>query len=143
MTTALAYHEPLAQLLTHAPQRPQRRLPGPPPLGFPEVFRRRLLQLASDPSISDAVFQRLYFDLILCPQLHASLRRMHPQGVGASDQPASATIFLEPDFSWQRHIDDRLSQRWRECLLRHSDGTGLDESLALLSSFRVLAEHLY
>ncbi|QNM98248.1 hypothetical protein [Chitinimonas koreensis] len=142
MTAALARQESLAAFLTPAPQRLYKRLPGPLPLGFPEAFRARLIALAGDADVSDTTFQRLYFDLILCPQLHAAMRRMHPGSAGAADQPASEAIFLDPAFSWRHHLDDRLNQRWRECLVRHGDGAWLDESLALLSSFRVLAEHL-
>ncbi|GAB3266979.1 hypothetical protein [Chitinimonas naiadis] len=143
MTTAYAFHEPLSVFLQPAPSRLHKRLPGPLPLGFPEAFRARLVQLASDADVSDETFQRVYFDLIVCPQLHASMRRMYPHSKACADQPSSEAVFLDPAFSWAVHLDERLARRWRECLLRHGEGVWLDEALALLSSFRVLAEHLH
>lgn len=141
MTTALAYPEPLAALLDRRPAR--IGLPGPLPLGFPEAFGTRLRELAEHPEVSPQALEHLYFDLVLCPQLHASLCRMVPRSVAASDQPRGEAIFLDPQFSWTRHLDERLGQRWRECLLRHQEGQWLSQAVALLSSFRVLAEHLH
>lgn len=140
MATALAYQEPLASLIKSQPAR--HALPGPLPLGFPEAFGQRLRELAQHPEVSTQTLEHLYFDLVLCPQLHANLCRMGPKSVGASDQPRGEAIFLDPKFSWPRHIDERLGQRWRECLLRHHEGEWLSQAVALLSSFRVLAEHL-
>ncbi|HEY9102123.1 hypothetical protein [Chitinimonas sp.] len=142
MTTAFVFHEPLQTFLQSSPARMQKRLPGPLPLGFPDAFRARLVQLAADPGVTDETFQRLYFDLVVCPQMHASMRRMYPNSQAGKDQPCGEAIFLDPAFSWSRHLDERLSRRWQECLLRHGEGAWLDESLALLSSFRVLLEHL-
>lgn len=143
MSATQAFHEPLANLLAAEPTRAATRLPTSLPLGFPHAFRDRLSQLAQDRTIADETLDRLYFDLVLCPQLHASIRRMQADNLGASDQPASEAIFLDAAFSWQRHLDDRLNQRWRERLLRQNQAVWADQSLALLSSFRVLAEHLH
>jgi hypothetical protein len=119
-----------------------KRLPSSLPLGFPKEFATRLTSLVQRTDVTGKAFQHLYFDLVLCPQLHASMRRMRPGFVGASSQARGEAIFLDPKFSWSAHINDRLGHRWRECLLRHADGDWLSEELALLSSFRVLAEHL-
>ncbi|WP_184201942.1 hypothetical protein [Chitinimonas taiwanensis] len=142
MNAAISFYPPLQALLGLPLSTAQQRLPHPLPLGLPEAFRARLVELADCESLPDSAFERLYFDLILCPQLHASIRRMQPGGVGSSDQPASEAIFLDPRFSWSRHLDDRLAHRWRECLLRQGDGAYLDEALGLLAGFRHLAEQL-
>ncbi|QDQ25249.1 hypothetical protein FNU76_02155 [Chitinimonas arctica] len=142
MLTALAYYEPLANYLQPAPPVPHTRLPGPLPLGFPEAFRARLISLASDPSVGNDTMQRLYFDLVVCPQIEASMRRMHPASQAGLDQPRSEAIFLDPAFSWTIHLDDRLHRRWQDCLLRHGERAGLEDVVGLLAGFRILAEHL-
>jgi hypothetical protein len=140
MNAPLPLHETLSHLLE--PQASVRQ-PIKLPLGFPQLFASRLEEIATRPDVSDKVFQQLFFDLVLCPQLHASMRRMQPNCVGASGQPTGEAIFVDPKFDWAAHIDNRLGYRWRECLQRHGEGRWLSEEVALLSSFRLLAEHLH
>ncbi|MBV8466078.1 MAG: hypothetical protein JO218_09040 [Burkholderiales bacterium] len=140
MNAPLPLHEPLSNLL--APQATDR-LPIKLPLGFPQLFAKRLEEIAGRVDVSDKVFQQLYFDLVLCPQLHATMRRMQPNCVGASGLPTGEAIFVDPQFDWSNHIDSRLGFRWRECLLRHNEGRWLSEEVALLSGFRLLAAHLH
>ncbi|WP_374347066.1 hypothetical protein [Chitinimonas sp.] len=120
-----------------------KTLPGPLPLGFPASFSERLHNLLRHPEVSDAALAHVYFDLVLCPQWHAAMCRMGPASVCTRSMPSSGTIFLDPLFSWARHIDERLCQRWRDCLKRDHDNQDLGQAIALLSGFRVLAEHLH
>lgn len=112
----------------------RQRLPTPLPLGLPAAFRARLVQLAHETALGDAAFQRLYFDLVLCPQLRARLNEADEAGV--------RSLFTSPGFCWRQHLDERLAHRWREGLLRQGDGAYIDESLGLLAGFRELAETL-
>jgi hypothetical protein len=141
MITALAFQEPLHSWLDAKPAAAS--LPGPLPQGFPVQFGERLQDLAKHPEVSTEALTHLYFDLVLCPQIQASLRRMRPSSRDAAETASGDAIFLDPHFSWPQHIDERLEQRWRECLLRHHEERWLSQSVALLSSFRVLAEHLH
>jgi hypothetical protein len=141
MNLALAYEEPLTHWLYGAPPRAVA-LPGPLPLGFPASFAERLHLLSHHPEISEEVLGHLYFDLVLSPQLHAAMCRMGPASVCTADMPHGDSIFLDPRFCWAHHIDGRLGQRWRDCLQRHREDKALSQVIALLSGFRILAEHL-
>lgn len=108
---------------------------SPPPAmpeGFPELFRARLASLVDHQHISAGVFKRLYFDLVICPQIQAALTE---NGI--------ASVFLDPDFDWKRHLDDRLAQRWRECCASHDAQGYFSETLRFLAGFRILAERLH
>ncbi|MFC4158330.1 hypothetical protein [Chitinimonas lacunae] len=107
-------------------------LPTPMPEGFPELFRARLATLVSHHDISDGVFRRLYFDLVICPQIKAALQE---HGI--------ASVFRDPDFDWKRHLDDRLAQRWRECRAGCDEEGCFTDTLRLLAGFRILAERLH
>jgi hypothetical protein len=141
MTTVLAFQESLTSWIE--PDVTPFALPGRLPLGFPATFSNRMHDLARHPEISARALEHLYFDLVLCPQLHASMRRMQPGSTFTTDAACGEAIFLDPKFSWAEHIDERLGHRWRECLIRHGDEGWLSQAVALLSSFRVLAEHLH
>jgi len=103
-----------------------RSLPGPLPDNFPATFKARFEMLSQSEDVSDAALQHLYFDLVLYPRLQEA----------TLPAPESA-----PD--WSAYIDGRLGRRWRECLACHGDAAWMCEELALLSSFRLMAEHLH
>ncbi|WP_269533282.1 hypothetical protein [Chitinimonas sp. BJYL2] len=117
----------------HSERLSAQRMPDPLPIGFPDAFRARLMQLADAPGVSDTAFQHVYFDLVVCPQLQAAL-------MGFGD--AAAQVFADPAFGWRIHLDARLQHRWNECLVKHGEGAWLDETVSLLAGFRMLAEHL-
>lgn len=106
-------------------------LPPAMPEGFPELFRARLASLVDHQHISAGVFKRLYFDLVICPQIKAALQ-----------EHDVAHVFLDPGFDWKGHLDDRLAQRWRECCASHDDQGFFSETLRFLAGFRILAERL-
>ncbi|MBV8659513.1 MAG: hypothetical protein JO142_16960 [Burkholderiales bacterium] len=127
MSIALCLNDTQLKYFTVPESRLDRALPGPLPEHFPAPFKARFESLAQSDDVSDAALQHLYFDLVLCPRL---LQEEVANGAaGAMD--------------WSVYIDGRLGRRWRECLACHGDATWMCEELALLSSFRLMAEHLH